>query len=169
MGEATDATENKTFRRWQWREVARLARDALVAIPDVIGAGWRRDAGRRVLFVPVLLGLGIGVYFALPFEPPLWLVPGAAAIVVAWIAYRRTAGASNITAALGACAAIAAGFALAVVRAQSNDVDVLRHETKTVSIIGRVTDLEPTDRGRTRILLTVYSIEPRLREKAPTR
>ena len=30
---------------------------------------------RWLLWLPVALGLGIGLYFALPLEPPLWLGP----------------------------------------------------------------------------------------------
>ena len=32
--------------------------------------GWSADAHRRSLFVPSLLGAGIGAYFAWPVEPP---------------------------------------------------------------------------------------------------
>ena len=34
-----------------------------------------RERGRWVLWLPVLFGIGIGFYFSLPVEPPLWLGP----------------------------------------------------------------------------------------------
>lgn len=139
----------------------------LFAVPSLISAGWRTDTSRRVLFVPALLGLGIGMYFALPDEPPLWAAGIAGSVAIVWLVLRSANGASELTAILGALAAVGAGFALAIVRAHDNPVNVLRHETRTLAITGRVTDLEPTDRGRTRILLAVDAIEPRLREPLP--
>lgn len=44
-----------------------------------------RQRGRMLLFVPVLLGIGIGTYFALPREPttPEWAVIAGSAVVLA--------------------------------------------------------------------------------------
>ena len=43
-----------------------------------------RERGRWVLWLPVLFGIGIGFYFSLPVEPPLWLGPlGVVAAVMA--------------------------------------------------------------------------------------
>ena len=159
MGEAAEASKTETLRPWHWREGARVAWAFFAALPGVVASGWRADAGRRVLFVPALLGLGIGIYFALPQEPPVWAASIAAAIAIVWLGFRQISGASEITAALGALAAIGAGFALAIVRAHTNDVSVLHRETRTLAISGRVVDLEPANRGRSRILLAVYSLE----------
>ncbi|MBU6474046.1 MAG: hypothetical protein KGQ94_15450, partial [Alphaproteobacteria bacterium] len=45
--------------------------------PSAAGAalarGWREDADRRPLWLPVGLGIGIALYFALPSEPAIWL------------------------------------------------------------------------------------------------
>ena len=35
------------------------------------------EGERRLLWLPVFFGAGIGVYFSLSFEPPLWLGFGA--------------------------------------------------------------------------------------------
>src|SRR5579875_3733015 len=35
------------------------------------------EGERRLLWLPVFFGAGIGLYFALRFEPPLWLGPAA--------------------------------------------------------------------------------------------
>ncbi len=165
MGEAAESSKAQTLLRRDWRDFVGWCLVLVASLPAAVAAGWRADAGRRVLFVPALIGAGVGIYFALPFEPPLWAAFVSALALVAWFAFRQTVGASELTAALGACAAIGAGFSLAIVRAQTNGVEILRQETRTVTIAGRVTDLEPTDRGRTRILLAVYSIKPAVHEK----
>lgn len=42
-----------------------------------IGESYAAEGERRLLWLPVFFGAGIGVYFSLTFEPPLWagLVP----------------------------------------------------------------------------------------------
>jgi competence protein ComEC len=167
VGEAAEPSETQTLRRWNRRELIAIASAVLASVPGMIASGWRADAARRVLFLPALLGIGVGVYFALPFEPSRAMAVAALVPIVPWLFLRQAFGAPQLTAALGALAAIGVGFALVVVRAQLNDVDVLARETRTVTIVGRVRDLEPTDRGRTRILLAVHSIEPKLREVQP--
>ena len=44
----------------------------------VIGAALLAQRGSLFPWVPVFLGLGIGLYFALPKEPPVWLLAGSA-------------------------------------------------------------------------------------------
>src|ERR1700751_5057761 len=68
------------------------------------------EGDRRLLWLPVFFGAGIGLYFALKVEPPLWLGLGA------------TIGAASLSLALRrypapceaalALTAFAAGFAL---------------------------------------------------------
>lgn len=167
VGEAAEPSETQTLRRWNRRELIAAATALAASLPGTIAAGWRTDAARRVLFLPALLGIGVGFYFALPFEPSRAMAVAALVPVVPWLILRQGFSTPQLTAALGVLAAIGAGFALVVARANLNDVEVLKRETRTVTIMGRVRDLEPTDRGRTRILLAVHSIEPRLREPHP--
>jgi hypothetical protein len=68
------------------------------------------EGERRLLWLPVFFGAGIGVYFLLKVEPPLW--PGAAAAIVgagaAWTLRRYPAWCELAL----AFAAFSAGFAL---------------------------------------------------------
>ena len=62
---------------------------------------------RWLLWLPVALGTGVALYFALPVEPPLW--PGAAGVlpvaaVALWLAAAR---AGRTTRGLGAAASSA--------------------------------------------------------------
>ncbi len=58
----------------------------LAALSDRLGA----EGERRLLWLPVFFGVGVGVYFVLKFEPPLWSgVAGAIAGVGLSFALRR--------------------------------------------------------------------------------
>jgi competence protein ComEC len=161
MGEATKHSE--TLRRWTWRDVRRLVAESAAALPSFIANGWRTDAGRRVLFMPALMGVGIGVYFALPVEPPIWAPVVGVAGVVAWLVARRAGLAPVLIAAAAVVGAISAGFSLAVVRTRINDAPVLASETRLLTISGRIARLEPAERGRTRVWLDIASTRPALR------
>ncbi len=156
------------LRRWDWRDVARWAVAFVAGLPRAIAEGWRADAGRRVLFVPVLMGVGIGGYFALPFEPAGWTIGVGVVAIVAWVIVRRLDVHVAIVSAAAIVAGICAGFSLAVVRAQTNDIVVLASETRMLAITGRVARLEPAERGRTRVWLDIEATKPSLRQ-APHR
>ncbi|MEM6851298.1 MAG: hypothetical protein AAF527_06205, partial [Pseudomonadota bacterium] len=46
-------------------------------------AAWRADRDRRALWTPVLLGVGVALYFAAPHEPRFAPVVGALALSIA--------------------------------------------------------------------------------------
>ncbi len=115
-------------------------------------AGWRlapigaleafveAERERFVLWAPVFYGIGIGVYFALPTEPPGWICTGGAltAVGLAWLS-RRT------VVPLLLCAAVAlsaAGFGVAKVRTTLRAAPVLAKETGFATISGRLVALE---------------------------
>jgi competence protein ComEC len=167
VGEAAEPAKQETLRRWTVHDLLEAARGLTTSLPAVVAAGWSNDIRRRILFLPVLLGVGVGVYFAMPSEPALWSAIAACVPITVWFLARHVFGTSNVSSCIGAIAAIGAGFSLVVVRAHFNDVSVLTQETRTLTIAGRVRDLEPTDRGRTRLLLSVHSIAPGLRDPQP--
>lgn len=169
VGETTPTGESATLRRWGARELLRLAATLAASTPAMVRSGWYADIARRVLFVPALIGVGVGIYFALPFEPPPWLAPIALLPSTLWLAWRRESAAPDLTTVLGASAVICLGFALSIVRAQTLDVSALSYETRMLTVTGRIADLEPGDRNRTRIWLDVLATEPRLRENTPGR
>jgi competence protein ComEC len=153
-----------TLARRTWRDVARLIADGVAKMPAVVALGWRADGGRRVLFVPVLMGVGIGGYFALPFEPSGWTALAGVFGVVAWLVARRWIDHGGLVGAAAITASVCAGFSFAVVRAQTNDIVVLASETRMLTITGRVARLEPAERGRTRVWLDVEETQPNLRQ-----
>lgn len=158
MGEA--ANSQAKLPAWTWHDRAAAALAVGAGVPQLILAGWQADAGRRVLFVPVLMGAGIGAYFALGYEPTLVAALTGFLGVAAWLLASRSAGPGVLVALIGAIAATSAGFALAVTRAQMNEVTTLARETRPLAITGRIVWLEPADRGRTRVKLQVHRTIP---------
>src|SRR5262245_23502657 len=98
-----------------WRDIARALFALVLALPHVTAAGWRADALRRALFVPALMGAGIGLYFWLPVEPSLVALAMTPLFFGAWLASRASLAVAPTIAAL---LAASIGFSLAIVRTQ---------------------------------------------------
>jgi competence protein ComEC len=103
------------------------------------------EGERRLLWLPVFFGAGIGIYFLLKVEPPLW--PGIAAAI---------AGAGSVTAVrrhrvwFGAALAFtifAAGFALMRVTAWEHAAPMLQRHLGPIAVTGRVVDIDLMEKG----------------------
>lgn len=110
---------------------------------------------RWALWLPVAFGLGIGLYFALPREPP----PFAGWIAVLLIfsgfwAWRRSLARLLLLALL----AVALGFALAQWRTQRVAAPLLMERLGPVTVQGVIESLEPDGRT-TRVILRPLGIE----------
>ncbi|MCA1908808.1 MAG: ComEC family competence protein [Magnetospirillum sp.] len=116
---------------------------------------------RWPLWLPVFLGLGIAVYFALPVEPVSWL--GAAflaATVAAALLARRWNGAFLVWVPL---TFVALGFAAAQFRSTWVAAPVLERPSGKVSIQGLVDEVEPLAEGGQRVTL----VRPRVALDGP--
>jgi len=138
----------------------------------------RFDAERErwVLWTPVALGLGIGLYFSLLSEPPAWIGPLVliGAIFVAVIARHI----EYLLLPVVAATAVAAGFSLAQLSTFAAGHVVLDRTIATSTVAGRVMSVEQLPDG-TRVLMDkvrISSLEPpatperirlRLRGKMP--
>jgi len=113
------------------------------------------EAGRGFLWLPVLFGVGIILYFALPAEPSLLaLVAVTGALVsLAW-GFRRRVAAGRTAVAL---AMVAAGATVMTLRTAVVAAPVLPREI-TAEVTGWVAKREASDRGGTRLRLTVHNI-----------
>jgi competence protein ComEC len=103
------------------------------------------ESDRRLLWLPVFFGAGIGVYFLLKVEPPLW--PGIAAAI---------AGVGSVTAVrrhrmwFGAALAFtifAAGFALMRETAWEHEAPMLLRHLGPLAVTGRVVDIDLMEKG----------------------
>ena len=89
-----------------------------------------RERDRWPLLVPVFLGTGIGIYFTLPLEPPIWAgMAGTCVLAIGAGLVRRR----FITAALGlaALAIVSAGFTVGTLRTAAVDAPILAKKGRT--------------------------------------
>jgi competence protein ComEC len=103
------------------------------------------EGERRLLWLPVFFGAGIGIYFALKVEPPLW--PGIAAAIAgtgAAVALRRYPAWCEVALSF---TALAVGFALMCETAWDRGAPMLQRRLGPVSITGRVVDIDLAEKG----------------------
>ena len=118
-------------------------------------------------WVPVFVGVGALVYFAVPFEPSPLIV---AAIVVAAFSLRLVGGgmtyASVVTGVLVCCAI---GLAVAKIRTELVGAPVLIKKTGAVGVSGFVEVSEARAKGGSRLTLRPVRIETILEPSLPKR
>ncbi len=103
------------------------------------------EGERRLLWLPVFFGAGIGVYFLLKVEPPLW--PGAAAAIAgvgSVIAVRRHRVWREAALAF---TVFAAGFALMRETAWEREAPMLQRHLGPLAVTGRVVDIDLVEKG----------------------
>jgi competence protein ComEC len=103
------------------------------------------EGERRFLWLPVFFGAGIGIYFLLQVEPPLWPAIATAAAGIALALVLRRAGPWGEIAL--AFAAVAAGFALMCETAWERHSAMLQRPLGPVALTGRVVDIDLVDKG----------------------
>jgi competence protein ComEC len=103
------------------------------------------EGERRLLWLPVCFGSGIGLYFALPFEPPLW-IGFSAALTAGAAAFAFTKRPLLCEAAL-AVTMLAAGFAVIGETAWQRQAPALERHLGPVTVSGRVVDIDEVERG----------------------
>ncbi len=124
------------------------------------------ERDRFVLWVPVLLGLGIGVYFSLAVEPQIrWLAASLAALaLVGWLVRRhfwpRIAAIAVFVMILGV---LVAGL-----RTQAVDAPYLYSTMYFKAVQGRVDDMELREKDQ-KIFLSEVAIEGVRQETTPQR
>ena len=115
-----------------------------------LGRAVEAERDRWFLWLPVFLGLGIGIYFSLTVEPPLWIGLAATPIALLGVALAHRAG-RGAPAAI-AIAAIATGFAAAQIETLMAAAPVLAKALPHAAVEGKVVEVEPVAVGR-RILI----------------
>jgi competence protein ComEC len=121
-----------------------------VAPRDLLAAFGRAAEAERerwALWLPVALGTGIGIYFALPFEPAaaIGIGVGLAGVLVG----AASAGSHELPlrACLGLLAALLIGFGVAKLRTEAVAAPVLQHRVGPVHIEGRVVFAQAHGKG----------------------
>ncbi len=110
---------------------------------------------RWVLWTPVFIGLGIGLYFSLSQEPPLSMgIIGMVTVAVSAFLFRRITGVFQLFFILFS---VLLGLVAAQIRTKDVDAVVLMREIGPTSVVGRVIQVEPKTTGA-RLLLENVSI-----------
>ncbi len=121
---------------------------------------------RWPLWLPVLIGIGIAVYFSLATEPPTWLgIVGMAITAGVWLICRSRPSLSLI---LIAGAMIWLGFSAAQWRTETVAAPVQSKRLGPVAVSGRVVAVEARPTGR-RLTLEDLGIDRLATEKTPHR
>jgi competence protein ComEC len=111
------------------------------AVTDRLAA----EGDRRLLWLPVFFGAGIGVYFIFKVEPALWLgIAGVVAGAGAVFTLHRHAAWCEAALAL---TLFAAGFALMRETAWEREAAMLQRHLGPVVVSGRVIDIDLVERG----------------------
>ncbi|MGB3147424.1 MAG: ComEC/Rec2 family competence protein [Paracoccaceae bacterium] len=123
--------------------------------------------GTLLPWSPVCLSVGIGLYFTLPVEPPVWLLVLAAMVVLAgMLMARRGPDLARYPAA--AVALLAAGLLLAVLRAHLVAAPVLPFRFYG-AVEGRVVDIDRSFSDQIRLTLDMVRLEEVRADETPAR
>ncbi len=126
------------------------------------------ERDRWPLWLPAAFAGGIGVYFALPFEPTFaWAVLAALAGVAAVFAVAGTHN-SALRVVLSLIAALAFGFCVAKLRTDSVAAPVLSRQAGPFGIDARIEQAEPKGKG-IRMVLTDIQAKRFTAETMPVR
>ena len=118
---------------------------------------------RAFLILPIVFAFGMGVYFALDFEPANWAAPATIAVATLGLmaARERTAGTmvgqdrhAVLQFALVGLIITATGFSLAQYRTWSVHTPMLEERTGGVQLQGHIESVERMRDGDTRIVLS---------------
>jgi competence protein ComEC len=125
--------------------IGRMGTAAAAAHPRRVTA----EAHSLMPWLPVALGLGIGLYFRLPVEPPVWsaaALPGLAVAMaaIAWAGGRLGLGAQRV---LPLAAALCIGFALTQMRTAGLSTPMLMESADRVGLEATVERIEHLPEG----------------------
>ncbi len=139
----------------------------MARLVDAVSRALAEEQDRFALWLPVLFGCGIAVYFALPVEPPLMPLLIVAGCFVLLVAVWRHGLASLIVG--GGLACVALGLASAKLASDWAAAPVLERELRAARLTGWIELVEPRADGAERITLRVAAIEGLAAEATPRR
>ncbi len=130
----------------------------------------QEEQGRLFLWVPVSIGLGVGLYFGAPVEPPFWraviFVLALSTFVVIRFFYLRRSALWDKAAVFALLAGV--GFIAADFRAGSVYAPILQREIRPTTITGVLSAVEENAQQR-RLTISVDTIAGLSRQDTPAR
>lgn len=110
---------------------------------------WDYEQNRHFLWLPVMFGLGIAIYFMLSNEPPLWVgMTSVGLIALLMFICRQVRGGALVL------LVVACGFTNAQLRSAYLYSQSERIEDNKLYLSGRIDKLDKNYRGRTRLVLS---------------
>jgi competence protein ComEC len=109
------------------------------------------ERDRWILWAPVLVGLGVGLYFGLPYEPPTWVGPVLAVGAAVCATVSRSAVDDRsvwLWPAAAGVFAVAIGFAAAQIKAAAVGTEMLSERRGPTLVSGRVDRVESFPDGQ---------------------
>ncbi len=136
-------------------------------VPAALVSAIAAQRGRLVLFVPVLLAIGIGIYFALPRDPVAleWAGVGGLALALALLSRRVP---EDIAPLMLVCALVVAGVVAAGARAALVSAPVLQYRYFG-PIEGRIVRIDRSATDALRLTLDQVALERVARARTPER
>ena len=159
---------NLTLLRAPWSAPTRSLRDAAIAAPAALRRAMLAERERWALWLPVALGAGVGVYFALPFEPSLALAVGLGTAGLLVAAAAALSPETALRASFSILAALLIGFSAAKIRTDHVGAAVLAHRAGPVALTGQVEEAQSHGKG-TRVLLALSSVDRMAAARMPRR
>lgn len=146
-----------------WQVAREKAGQAAAAFGRLLWAEWDRFA----LWLPVFIGIGIGLYFAWPDEPHLiWT---ACAVLLALASRIAALKRQSLRLATGAIAAMALGFFAATLNTVLSDAPIIARELGMRDVSGRITQMFAHEDGAMRVVLDHVRIARLDAEDTPAR
>ena len=113
---------------------------------------WQEDKARHNLWLPVLFGLGIAIYFSLSFEPSKWITLGIIeGLIVLAIIFRRHINVLKVFACL---AVVLAGFTLVQIKSIWLSENYSSVPDERFYFKGKIEKIDTNYQGRKRFILT---------------
>ena len=153
-------------RRPALGELARAIRRGAEEALSWLREAYTADNDRLFLWIPVFLGVGIAAYFALDFEPPLWLA--LAPLPFAAFAVWKTRHRSALAPLSAAILCVVAGFAAAKLRSDVVAAPVLERPMAG-DLAGLVLSVETTETGTLTAVLAPSSFARLRPDELPAR
>ena len=169
MIKAGNAAAGAMRRAWTMvgrarRIVTGPGRDRLRRAMAALAAEAVAERERWPLLLPVMIGVGIGVYFALGVEPPWW--SGAVAVLLAMAAAAATRRRPGLRLFALAAGLVALGFAAAQFQTWRVVAPVLDERLGPVFVDGRVVAVDPLPAGE-RLVVAPYHVQHLMRGRLP--
>ncbi len=117
------------------------------------------------LWIPVIFSCGIGAYFALPVEPPLFLGLFSLALMMAVYSILSTLRPMILVFII-----FAAGFSATTLRTHSVSTPILSKKMTATEVTGRIREIEKLHEGKgSRMIIDVIDIEKLQKNEQPLR